>query len=136
MKNLIDVLEKLDLDKVGLIDDEFPIDGSSENIIEFLIEHGFKKIEDLPDLFKYTNYVAPFNEYKNKCFGVIVDELSKHDIIFIANTSRKKISKSNSLYMIKDEQTRARYRKIWGDDNNRYAFLNENEFKKEIEGIL
>jgi len=136
MKQLIDILEKLDLDKVSLIDDEFPIDGSLEDIIKFLIEHNFKEIKELPDLFKYTNYVAQFNEYKNKCFGVIPDKLSRCDIIFIANTSRKKISKSNSLYMIKDEQTRARYRKIWADDNNRYAFLNENEFKKEIEGIL
>lgn len=136
MKQLIDILEKLDLDKVSLIDDEFPIDGSLEDIIKFLIEHNFKEIKELPSLSCYTDYVIPFNNYGGKCFGITADGLNGCSIIFIANTLRKKISKSNMLYVIKDEQTRARYRVIWGDSNDKYVFLDENEFKKEIEGIL
>ena len=106
---------------------EFPINGTLGEIIDFLKEHGFKEIKDLPNLSRYTDYVVPFNEYRNKCFGVFKKN------IFFADTSRKKISESNMLYMIKDEQIHAKYRMIWDIDDLTYEMPDEDKFKKEME---
>ena len=67
MKNLKDVLEKLKVDDI--IIDKFPIDGSIEDIIKFLIENGYKEIpyekywEDTIDRFSDTadkSFMADF----------------------------------------------------------------------------
>lgn len=44
MKNLIDVIEKLDIDKVNLNDMNFPIDEDFANIVNFLKDNGFIEI--------------------------------------------------------------------------------------------
>ena len=115
---------------------EFPINGNTEEIVDFLKERGFEEIKDLPHLPMYTDYVTVFNNtYKNKCFGVMVDSLSKRNIICFADTSRKKISESNMLYMIKDGSAYAQYRKIW-DIGDAYELLDEDEFEKEMKSYF
>ena len=81
---------------------EFPINGNTEEIVDFLKERGFEEIKDLPHLPMYTDYVTVFNNtYKNKCFGVMVDSLSKRNIICFADTSNGRISRKNPLFIWK-----------------------------------
>jgi len=44
MKNLIDIIEKLDIDKVNLNDMNFPIDKDIDTIMTFLKDNGFIEI--------------------------------------------------------------------------------------------
>lgn len=133
MKNLIDIYEKLDINKVNL-NKEFPVDGTSNVIIEFLKEQGFKEIKDLPDIPFYPDYVILFNKYKNKCFGI--EEGINDTTIYFANTSKKKISEGNMLYIIQTSPKIYKCRKIWGDDIEMCEFLNKDELKKEMESYF
>ena len=116
---------------------EFPINGTLDDVVKFLKEQGFKEIKDLPYFTLYTNYVVPFNKYKDKCFAIEVDGTNT-GIIYFADTSKDKISKSNILYIIRlyPATHEMIVRKIWGDGGNMYVFLDKGEFKKEMESYF
>ena len=123
------ITERIRVDNIKL---EFPVDGTDKEIIDFLKEYGFKEIKALPYFTRYTDYVVPFNKYKDKCFGIEVEGTNNMDIYF-TNTSKNEISKSNILYIIQTSPKIYKCRKVWGSDYNMCTFLDKNEFKKEME---
>ena len=129
MKNLVDIYEKLDINKVNL-NKEFPVDGTSNVIIDFLNEQGFKEIKNFPNIPFYTDYAILFNKYKNKCFGI--EEGLDDTTIYFANTLKNEISKSNMLYIIQTSPKIYKCRKIWGDESKMCEILNKSELKKEM----
>ena len=98
MKNLKDVLEKLSIDSISeklsidsivLTNKEFPINGTLEEIIEFLECNGFNSVV------RGVGGVADmFNEYKSKCF------YKKEDHLWFGDTKKEKISKDNPIFYI------------------------------------
>lgn len=90
MKNLKDtILEKLKVDDITF--NEFPIDGSIEDMIEFLKENGFRFIkneEKISVLFDSANSKC-YTTYKNR--------------IWFADTSKEKISKDNPVFTHVDD---------------------------------
>jgi len=97
MRHLIDVLEKLDLDKVSL--DEFPIDGPGDAIIEFLKANGFiinDKEHYLNDqiAIKYANMAG------NKNVQAVMYNDGDAYLIFFSDTSKRDISEKNPIYII------------------------------------
>ena len=121
--------------RVDNIKPKFPVDGTAGDIIDFLEEHGFNEIKYLPNLPNYTDYTILFNKYENKCFGIEV-EGANNMIIYFANTSDDKISKSNILYIIRTSPRIYECGKIWGDDIEMCTFLDKSEFKKEMESYF
>ena len=91
MKNLKDsikdaILEKLKVDDILLDKEEFPIDGTLNDIIEFLKDNGFEYVECRGGIDEY------FNKYKSKCFY-------KNDVhLWFGDTSKEKISKKNPIF--------------------------------------
>ena len=90
MKNLKDVLEKLKIDDIKLIK-EFPIDGTIDDMIEFLEKEGFKEIE------YHKNYTLS-KQIKNTNDKVFITLENKR--IYFADTSKKTISKENPIFFI------------------------------------
>jgi len=126
MKDLYSIYEKLDINKVSL-DDKFPIDGTLEDIAEFLEEEGFQQIE-------YGYVKTAFNELKAKCF--MRDTTS----IRFADTSRREVSKDNPIFYI-HLGNRKEYSVFYcGSDNDGLiADIVENdkkEFLKELNKVF
>lgn len=93
MKPLKDsILEKLKVDDI-IINEKFPIDGDSDDITKFLKSEGFKEDVDAND-----NICECFNSDKCKCFTTFNDTFE--DIVWFADTSKNKISKSNPIFYI------------------------------------
>lgn len=89
MKELKDILlEKLSIDDINL-NEEFPIDGTLEEIIDFLKSKGFKEIETGDN---QINEIL--NKKRNKCFTLFSGR------IWFADTSKGDISKKNPLFYI------------------------------------
>ena len=88
MKDLYSIYEKLDINKVRL-NDKFPIDGTIEDVVEFLEEQGFK------DINQRGSKDVIFNSKKSKCFY----RLSGH--LWFGDTSKEEISKKNPIFVIK-----------------------------------
>ena len=88
LKNLKDIiLEKLSVDNIVIVE-EFPIDGTMEDIVKFLKEQGFKQISS-------SGYISDLvNLTKTKCF------MSDLTNIWFADTSEKKVSKDNPIFGI------------------------------------
>lgn len=112
MRHLIDVLEKLDLDKVSL--DEFPIDGPGYAIIEFLKANGFI----INDKEHYLNSQIAI-KYANMAGNKNVQAVMYNDgryLIFFSDTSKKDISEKNPIYIIvADKNSNIKYCKAYID---------------------
>ena len=93
MKNLRDVLEKLRVDDI-VLNDKFPIDGTLDDMIEFLKDKGFKEVVKQSG----TPASEALNKEKNKCF--IKDKIKNVYHLWFANTSKQKISKDNPIFFI------------------------------------
>ena len=89
MKNLKDVLEKLRIDDIVLTK-EFPIDGTYEEVFDFLKNHNFIPLQP-----KCSSIVKLFNMERNKCI-----RFEKDRRILFADTSKEKISKDNPVFLI------------------------------------
>ena len=88
MKTLKDILEKLKIDDI-VLGEKFPIDGIMDDMIAFLENEGFKRIQ------QHTLFPSQvFNFKKDKCLYISDDQ------IFFADTSKKKISENNPLFLI------------------------------------
>lgn len=74
MKNLVDILEKLDINKVRL--DEFPIDGSIKDICKYLKKNGYEEVS-----IQYgVNNFYTLSRQTNKAF--ICDRAKSQWVIF------------------------------------------------------
>ena len=91
MKNLKEVLEKLKVDDI--IIEKFPIDGTLDNIVEFLKERNFKEISNDFDNYLYN----AFEDAKKKVYLMLDKEM------FFADTSKEKISKDNPIFYCSDK---------------------------------
>ena len=90
MKKITDILEKLRVDDI-VFSEKFPIDGTIDDIIEFLKNQGFEDIDERGSKDKV------FNSKESKCFSCL-EELQR---IWFADTSKGKISKSNPIFVIR-----------------------------------
>lgn len=73
MKNLRDIiLEKLKVDDISLVKKEFPIDGTINEIIEFLKDAGFKKV---PSYAGWNATVENFKKIMSSAFLLILGQL-------------------------------------------------------------
>lgn len=100
MKSLVDILEKLDINKVNIKDKDFvknfPLNGEIEEIAKYLKSYSFKEIE-------WPNQYTPFDKFKkdvekenNRVFTI-----NKNGLIRFANTSNgNKISIDNPIFLI------------------------------------
>lgn len=96
MRHLIDVLEKLDLDKVSL--DEFPIDGPGDAIIEFLKANNFI-INDKEHYLNSQIAIRDSNNARDKNVQAVMYNDGRY-LIFFSDTSKKDISEKNPIYII------------------------------------
>lgn len=112
MRHLIDVLEKLDINKVNL--DEFPIDGPGDAIIEFLKANGFI----INDKEHYLNDQIAI-KYANMAGNKNVQAVMYNDggyLIFFSDTSKRDISEKNPIYTITGRtKNNIEYRKAYTD---------------------
>lgn len=130
MKNLVDVLEKLDISNVNL--KEFPITGPFEEVKQFLTASGFREITTGRVLYSYLEISKLFNSTLmigkgDKVFYTRVDD--NFHAIYFGDTTKGSISKKSPIYSIAFEgDSNIIYRKI--------ALLSEemqkNEFLREI----
>ena len=121
LKNLKDViLEKLKVDDI-IFGVKFPIDGTFEEMIEFLNEQGFIDISGTTGLLKDV-----FNNEHKKCV------LKFEDRFAFTDTSKEKISKNNPIFFIDYAYMYSVYYK---DSNNNTIDIVENDkkaFMKEL----
>ena len=123
MKNLVDIYEKLDLNKVNLKETNiFPIEGTIEEMIEFLEKLGFKEIDDV----KGRSATEFFNNKHDKCYW-----LRDKQWIYFGDTSNGDISPTNELFMIMiiSKGGSREYRII-----NNYAC--SNDYRNDIKAFL
>ena len=93
MRTLKDaILEKLKVDDITF--DKFPIDGTLEEIADFLEDNDFIIINNVDG--GARNKI--FNSAKSKSFIYITDSDIKR--IWFADTSKKEIYKDNPIYFI------------------------------------
>lgn len=94
MKELTNYInEKLKVDD-AIPDIKFPVDGSLEDIVEFLKEQGFKDVD------KRGTKDLIFNSEKFRCFTYLKG-LDGGEILWFADTSKGRISKDNPIFLIK-----------------------------------
>ena len=90
MKNLKDsILEKLSIDNINL-NGEFPVDGTIEEMAEFLEEEGFQQLDSS------IVTIPAANDAEAKCFMIDKTETE----LWFADTSKEKISKKNPIFSI------------------------------------
>lgn len=131
MKNLKDVLEKLKVDDIVLAE-EFPIDGTLDDMAEWLSSNGFEPIEVRLDL--YTKYGNICNKLKKKVFS----RLPNTDNILFANTTKNKISANNPMIIISIEDNDRFYMLLVSVDVNEHRFdtINREKCIKWIKKIV
>ena len=89
MKSLEEViLEKLKIDDI-VIDKEFPIDGTVDDMIEFLKDKAFKYVRCDGAIDKW------FNKYKSRCYYYNGENL------WFGDTTKGMISSKNPIFMYK-----------------------------------
>lgn len=136
MKGLADTLmEKLDINKVNLENEEFPLYGTMNDVINFLKSNGFIELKYHDDVRIYFDYVEDFNEAGKKCFMVQTRRVGNGgNIIWFGDTRRNNISNDNKLYMI---TFYAQYNEFeyYGNDINA-KFIDTNDFKKELKELF
>lgn len=94
------IYEKLDINKVSL-DDRFPINGTLDDIIEFLEEQGyfgFSWLSETPG-----GWSKAFNYYKRKSFFSKPEDRWGYAYLKFADTTNKNIGKENPMYEIRFE---------------------------------
>lgn len=90
MKTIADILNNVIYEKLKVDDitfDKFPINGTLNDIIEFLKDNDFKYVHCGGGIDEW------FNNYKSKCFYKTEEHL------WFGDTSKEKISKDNPIFM-------------------------------------
>jgi hypothetical protein len=130
------IVERIRIDNVKHVKhSEFPVDGTVEEIVDFLKEQGFKEINDPHSGF--SDSAKFLNDMKGKCFSVDTRGWEVLGVEF-ADTSTNKISEDNPFYYI-DMSVKARKngfpftRFIGGQTTSNIFHLSPREFKTEME---
>lgn len=138
MKELINYInEKLDINKVSLKTESFPIEENTSNIIKFLKYCKFKEIDYSQKLFYRVYLIDVMNSTKAKCFYY-----DKRDgELAIADTQQNEISNQNPMYLISGLSKPYQARDYFGyykvdKDIADYDSYYVDEFLKKIEKIL
>jgi len=109
MKNLKDaILEKLKVDDI-VLEEKFPIDGTLDDIADFLRKNGFKEVHE-PTRRKLYNY----GRGQGKVFLIEKDwnkvcHTNRYGAIFFADTSEGCIDRGNPLYCVYCEDPNVRF---------------------------
>ena len=131
MKNLKDtILEKLKVDDITL-NEEFPIDGTVEDMIEFLEDAGFKEVSSQGSWgATFLNY----RKYNVKCFAV---QETRPVIIEIIDRSNPKLKdKLFYLWLSSDNKYNIFDDIGFAKDSRDARQVSKEEFLKEISEIL
>ena len=131
MKSLVDIYEKLDINKVKL-NDRFPIKGEFKDIIEFLESNGFEIMKDSPALNSFYDFLTL---YKNTHGKIAIIDYNKeyrpdHWVRF-ADTSNREVSKNNPALHIYCGNTGFKIYKIEINHYNEKV-LSEEEFLEQV----
>ena len=95
MKDLKDIIsEKLRVDDIVLSNKEFPIDGTVNDMIEFLKDAGFKEV---PSCGVWSQTFKNYKKCNGKCF--VIDSGGQAAIVEIINRANYKFK--NKLFFIK-----------------------------------
>lgn len=98
MKNLKDILEKLKVDDIVLTE-KFPIDGTSEDVREFLLDNGF---EEVPYAEGWRNIAKALN--------------SANGLVFMQSMDKRWIRFANTKEHIKHYNENPAYTMFFDDD--------------------
>ena len=134
MKNLEDVLEKLKIDDI-VIDKEFPIDGTLDDMVKFLKHEGFEEIKMSAtwnniqkDFLKASHPV--FTKFIQNTYGVIA-------IYDGTNNTQKDL-----FIIVNDSDHRRKYYIFYNLDSEMFTMIGEAEkvekkkFLKELSNIF
>ncbi len=98
MKNLVDILEKLDINKVNIKDKgfvkNFPLNSEIEEIAKYLKNYGFREIE-WPIISDFGEFKQDIEKENGRVFARY-----KNVMVRFANTSIKKIENNNPVFVI------------------------------------
>lgn len=130
------IYEKLSIDDMVELS-SFPIEENRSNIITFLKGIGFKEIKYSIKVKSAADMLTEMNRKKGKYF--CYDDYD--DDLYIANTSKEKISESNMIYLIRDIAYGALlrgYRSYYQEPSKgiKYHNLRIEEFREKISNIL
>lgn len=93
------VIERLNPRHLGSIKgDKFPVDGTLNEIIEFLKRQGYEEYFWFSQTPK--DWIRSFNDHHEKCFFYNPKNAIGYEYIKFANTSETKISKNHPIYQI------------------------------------
>ena len=129
MKNLKDVLEKLKVDDIMLPGENFPIDGTFDEMIEWLKYNDF--VEDSNISRNFRKLVQTYNAMHKKIF--LVCDLDNRMQIRIANTIKATISASNPVISINFYEKFIEYMISWPTG---FDIINQEECNDWIKKIL
>lgn len=116
MKNIVDIYEKLSIDNIRISDD-FPIEDSFDNIVSFLKAHGFSKYQNVGQTFDEKK--EKFEAGHGKAIIISMSVLINGYYIRFADTSNKRISKKNPVFLIEFK------------NNEKNFFIEYNTWKEE-----
>ena len=111
MKNLKDsILDKLKVDDIVINVNEYPIDDSYEEQLNFLKKHKFKIIT-MPKSAIYMRQLVDFLNYEKDKICCINDlsDYGAIPVIRIVDTSKHEISKDNPMFMIYKDKGKMNY---------------------------
>lgn len=123
MKNIIDILEKLSVDSI-VLDVEFPINGTLEDICRFLEENDFKFIENVDQI------CILFNSAKSKCYTTY-----NNKIIWFADTSKERISKKNPIFRRMKDDFMNTYTIYYTNNSGAVKFITDDDRKAFLKGL-
>lgn len=129
------ITEKLDINKVSLEEERFPIEEDINSILKFLKYHNFKEVKYSPELYYRVDQIDKMNYAKAKCF--YYDKKDKE--LLIADTRQNKISNQNPMYVMGGLSNPDRdywgYWKVNDDIASNWPYSAE-EFLEKIEKFL
>lgn len=125
MRNLKDVLEKLKVDDISF--NEFPLDGTLDDMVKFLEDNNFIIIEEdaATPLFTVRQYMNL--KHKRICY---IYMSTSYSLLRFADTSKKEISAKNPIFILSKNNNGYKYKLASNYDNIKE--LNKEEFAKLI----
>lgn len=144
MNSLIDyIVERIRVDNIKPEEfPEFPVDGTYDDVVDFLERCGFNKIKD--DSHNMFINAKKFNQEHKRCFSCETSD--SHSYVVFADTSKSNISDKNPLYCINFNPNKkyhiSSYRFITGTSGSVQAFYVDDNpqyrinFKYEMEKIF
>lgn len=126
MRNITDILEKLDINKVNLEPDKFPIDGTLEEIEKFLEANDFENFDDYDLDMQYFSEYADFVNTEGKKLFLINTAIK---FVRFIDTSKKDLGKDNPMFCIKTNAANPFTIEI---DEFYQRYLNKNDFLKAL----